>query len=221
MTKYFLGLYYAYNQKGELMLKKIQLKLATKRLEKKSARKATKKARKQATNNTWAKTKEIIAKPFKYIAKLFKRFWLWVCNIDLVGLVNITLLSAIIVLFSMLIIDFTGCNKKPVVVVAKKAGYEDKQMVLRSNLNKVAILNLTFWPSWLTDVATGGMWQYSRDGVYIDMERSNLKHAELQKAKQDVAIIRGTTSESSEEPILENSPDNPNQVEISPGVDKA
>ena len=30
-----MGLYYAYNQKGELMLKKIQLKLATKRLEKK------------------------------------------------------------------------------------------------------------------------------------------------------------------------------------------
>lgn len=77
-----------------------------------------------------------------------------------------------------------------VVVVAKKAGYEDKQIVLRSNLNKVAVLNLTFWPSWLTDVATGGMWQYSRDGVYIDMERSNLKHAELQKAKQDVAIRR-------------------------------
>lgn len=77
-----------------------------------------------------------------------------------------------------------------VVVVAKKAGYEDKQMVLRSNLNKVAILNLTFWPSWLTDVATGGMWQYSRDGVYIDMERSNLKHSELQKVKQDVAIRR-------------------------------
>ena len=77
-----------------------------------------------------------------------------------------------------------------VVVVAKKAGYEDKQMVLRSNLNKVAVLNLTFWPSWLTDVATGGMWQDSRDGVYIDMERSNLKHSELQKVKQDVAIRR-------------------------------
>lgn len=77
-----------------------------------------------------------------------------------------------------------------VVVVAKKAGYEDKQMVLRSNLNKIAILNLTFWPSWLTDVATGGMWQYSRDGVYIDMERSNLKHTELQKVRKDVAIRR-------------------------------
>ena len=135
LTKYFLGLYYAYNQKGELMLKKIQLKLATKRLEKKSARKATKKARKQATNNTWAKTKEIIAKPFKYIAKLFKRFWNWVCNIDLVGLVNITLLSAIIVLFSMLIIDFTGCNKKPVVVVAKNEINTTQQIQIT---NKVA-----------------------------------------------------------------------------------
>ena len=77
-----------------------------------------------------------------------------------------------------------------IVVVAKKIGYEDKQMVLRSNLNKIAILNLTFWPSWLTDVATGGMWQYNRDGVYIDMERSNLKKAEIDKVKRDVAIRR-------------------------------
>ena len=76
------------------------------------------------------------------------------------------------------------------VIVAKKSGYEKKQLVLRSNLNKIAILNLTFWPSWLTDVATGGMWQYSRDGVYIDMERSNLKQAEISKVQQDVATRR-------------------------------
>lgn len=76
------------------------------------------------------------------------------------------------------------------IIVAKKDGYEDKQIVLRSNLNKIAILNSTFWPSWLTDLATGGMWQYSRDGVYIDMERSNLKHTELQKVRKDVAIRR-------------------------------
>lgn len=61
-----------------------------------------------------------------------------------------------------------------VVVVAKKKGYEDKQIVLRSGLNNASILNLTFWPSWLTDVATGGMWQYSRDGIYIDMENPTL-----------------------------------------------
>ena len=76
------------------------------------------------------------------------------------------------------------------VIVAKKSGYEKKQMVLRSSLNRIAILNLTFWPSWLTDVATGGMWQYSRNGVYIDMERSNLKQAEITKVKQKVAIRR-------------------------------
>ena len=76
------------------------------------------------------------------------------------------------------------------VVVAKKEGYEEKQIVLRSSLNTIAILNLTFWPSWLTDVATGGMWQYSRDGVYIDMEKSNLHKAELEKVKKDVAVRR-------------------------------
>ena len=76
------------------------------------------------------------------------------------------------------------------VVVAKKEGYEEKQIVLRSSLNTIAILNLTFWPSWLTDVATGGMWQYSRDGVYIDMEKSNLRKAELEKVKKDVAVRR-------------------------------
>lgn len=56
----------------------------------------------------------------------------------------------------------------------QEKGYEDKQIVLRSGLNNASILNLTFWPSWLTDVATGGMWQYSRDGIYIDMENPTL-----------------------------------------------
>ena len=76
------------------------------------------------------------------------------------------------------------------VITAKKEGYEDKQIILRSELNSVAILNLTFWPSWLTDVATGGMWQYNRDGVYIDMEKAGLKQAELEQAKKNTAIRR-------------------------------
>lgn len=71
-----------------------------------------------------------------------------------------------------------------VVVVAKKKGYEDKQIVLRSGLNNASILNLTFWPSWLTDVATGGMWQYSRDGIYIDMEKSQPCRCRLGKSPQ-------------------------------------
>lgn len=56
------------------------------------------------------------------------------------------------------------------VIIAKKPGYEDQQTIVKSELSGVAILNLTFWPSWLTDVATGGMWKYSRDGIYIEME---------------------------------------------------
>lgn len=101
------------------MFKGLKLKIAARRVEKKGARKATKKTAKQSNNKHWAKVKPIITKPFKFIAKLLNKFWAWVRSIDLIGLVNITLLSAIIVLFSMLIIDFTGCNKKPVVVVAK------------------------------------------------------------------------------------------------------
>ncbi len=76
------------------------------------------------------------------------------------------------------------------VITAKKDGYEDKQIILRSEFNSIAILNLTFWPSWLTDVATGGMWQYNREGVYIDMEKTNLKQAELEQAKRNTAIRR-------------------------------
>lgn len=81
-------------------------------------------------------------------------------------------------------------SSSTVVAVAKKDGYEDQQQILKSSLSTASILNLTFWPSWLTDVATGGMWQYSRDGVYIDMEKPATKHAELQKIKQDVATRR-------------------------------
>ena len=57
-----------------------------------------------------------------------------------------------------------------VVVIAKKAGYQEQQTIVKSELSNISILNLTFWPSWLTDVATGGMWQYNRNGVYIEME---------------------------------------------------
>ncbi|MBO5039105.1 MAG: hypothetical protein J6C85_06620 [Alphaproteobacteria bacterium] len=61
-------------------------------------------------------------------------------------------------------------NSATVVINAKKRGYADQNTMLRSQLSGAAVLNLTFWPSWLTDVASGGMWQYNRNGVYIEME---------------------------------------------------
>lgn len=66
----------------------------------------------------WARTWQIICWPFKMIARACKRIWKWICGIDLIGLVNITLLVAIIVLFSMLIIDILKFKKPQVVVVA-------------------------------------------------------------------------------------------------------
>lgn len=76
------------------------------------------------------------------------------------------------------------------VVNAKKAGFEDQQQIIKSQLSSIAVLNLTFWPSWLTDVATGGMWRYNRDGIYIDMEKKTTNHAELSQIKKDVATRR-------------------------------
>jgi hypothetical protein len=69
--------------------------------------------------NFWTRVWNIVCWPFRKIAGLFRSFWKWVRGVDLVGLVNTTLLVAIIVLFSMLIIDIVGCNRKQVVVVAK------------------------------------------------------------------------------------------------------
>lgn len=54
------------------------------------------------------------------IVWLAKKIWKWLCGINLVGLINLTLLIAIIVLFSMLIINVLHCNRTPVVVMANE-----------------------------------------------------------------------------------------------------
>ncbi len=53
---------------------------------------------------------QIITAPFRAIAYVCKRVWNWLCDINLVGVINLTLLVAIIVLFSMLIFNFTTCR---------------------------------------------------------------------------------------------------------------
>ena len=59
----------------------------------------------------------ILCVPFKFIAKILCRIWNWICSLNLVGLVNTALLVAIIVLFSMLIIDISGCKKEQIIIV--------------------------------------------------------------------------------------------------------
>ncbi|MDE5615320.1 MAG: hypothetical protein K2I81_00600 [Alphaproteobacteria bacterium] len=98
------------------MFKELKLKIAARRVERKKVRKS---ARTKRKNNTfWARVRSIICRPFRMIAKMASLVWAWIRSIDLVGLVNLTLLVAIIVLFSLLVIDIVGCNKKSVVIVA-------------------------------------------------------------------------------------------------------
>lgn len=100
------------------MFKALKMKTAARRINRHNNKKRT--ARKQSNSTSfWARVWNAICVPFRAIARGARAFWRWVCSIDLIGLVNITLLCAIIVLFSMLIMDFIGCNKKPVVIIAK------------------------------------------------------------------------------------------------------
>ncbi len=61
-------------------------------------------------------------------------------------------------------------RSSPLTITARKPGYEEQITVLKSELSKKTIINLTMWPSWLTDLVSGGMWQYNRSGIYIEME---------------------------------------------------
>ena len=94
------------------MSKKQQIKRATKRVQ---SKKVTPKKTRQG--NFWKKVWDIICWPFRMLARGAKWIWKWLCGINVVGIVNLTLLVAIIVLFSMLIVDFTKCNRTQTVVV--------------------------------------------------------------------------------------------------------
>lgn len=102
------------------MFKELKLKIAARRVERKTQRKSNAKRRANARKSSkfWARVWNIISWPFRMISRATRRIWAWIRSIDLIGLVNLTLLIAIIVLFSMLIIDIIGCNKKSVVIVA-------------------------------------------------------------------------------------------------------
>lgn len=104
------------------MFKALKMKIAARRMERKrNVRKSsTKKARRSTNKSFWNRVWNTICAPFRAISRWFRAFWKWICRLDLVGMVNIALLSAIIVLFSMLIIDVIGCNKRPVVIVTKR-----------------------------------------------------------------------------------------------------
>lgn len=89
------------------MSKKQQMKNATRRVKTKGSR----------WGNFWKRVWNIVCWPFRMIWRGCKWFWRWLCAIDLVGLINLTLITAIVVLIYMLVMDVTRCgqDKTPVV----------------------------------------------------------------------------------------------------------
>lgn len=74
---------------------------------------------------TISKKKKIswVKRVWNKISNWFKSFWNWLKGINLVALMNLALLSAIIVLFSMLILDITKQDNTRVVVLPQSTKY--------------------------------------------------------------------------------------------------
>lgn len=65
----------------------------------------------------WTRVWGIICYPFRMLWHGMRRAWQWIRTIDLIGLVNVTLLVAIIVMFSVLILDILKFKKAQFIVV--------------------------------------------------------------------------------------------------------
>ncbi len=95
------------------MTDKKQVKKAARKLQR------TRTVKKNLCNSFWKKFWSIVCWPFKQIATIMRKIWTWVCGLDLIGVLNMALLVAIIVLFSMLIMDLIGCKTQEIVVVSE------------------------------------------------------------------------------------------------------
>lgn len=106
------------------MFNKLKAKFAAKRIQRiKDFADTDKKIKKNESQN-----KQMLLRPFRLIGRGIRwcwdnlvciLSWIWecICEINFIGLLNLTLLIAIIVLFSLLITNVTNCNKKSVVVM--------------------------------------------------------------------------------------------------------
>ena len=70
-------------------------------------------------------------------------------------------------------------SSAPLTLIAKSAGYEDTIQQVR---------NLISAYSWTTDFATSSMWQYSRDGIYINMQKNGSNYVQNKQFKKDSKV---------------------------------
>ncbi|MBN1325187.1 MAG: hypothetical protein JW974_03130 [Alphaproteobacteria bacterium] len=101
------------------MFKKLKLKLASRRVEKsKDAATKAKKKNKNDISKFWTKFWNIVSWPIRATKTMCNKIWHWLRLIDLIGMINLTLLITIIVLFSVLIMNILGYRNKEFVLVA-------------------------------------------------------------------------------------------------------
>lgn len=95
------------------MFKKLKLKLAARRVEKaaKAAEKKTENAENVSTGFD-TRFKTILTAPVRCTKSVCRKFWNWLKSVDLIAMVNLTLLVMIIVLFSILISNILNCHSK-------------------------------------------------------------------------------------------------------------
>lgn len=56
-------------------------------------------------------------------------------------------------------------------LIVKKAGYEDARVMLGSSVNIVSLLNVFSLVGFITDAATGAVWEYSPNNYYVNLMR--------------------------------------------------
>lgn len=80
----------------------------------------------------------------------------------------------------------------PLIIMAKRDGYKDGMASIKSKINSTAWFDILWlygsFSAATTDYAMGGLWKYTQDGVYINMEPENMKRAEAQRFGKDSQI---------------------------------
>ncbi len=79
---------------------------------------------------------ELSKKVWRFVCRICKAIWNWLKSIDIVGMINLTLLVAIIVLFTSLIINFTQCKQPVNVANNNKTQIVDTRKVVQRNTAK-------------------------------------------------------------------------------------
>lgn len=76
-------------------------------------------------------------------------------------------------------------------ITVRSPGHQTQSFPLSKSFNKVAILNLTLWPSWITDALSGSMIEYAPNSYFIELEpRQRGRPEELANSGQRERALR-------------------------------